>query len=466
MHDFETLVGELLSSRPGLTREELMLRISTKKETVGAGYLTDQGALFLVAGEMGVALQKNLSSEMPMRDLYIGANDVTTVARILAIYPTATYKKKDGAEGRYRRMVLFDGRHTTRLTLWDEKTGEVERLKLGIDFPLRIQNGYVRQGLDGKPDLSLGKRGSLIVVSEAEVSTKLANLESITEKLAGIFEERQYPSVECVMDSEPRFSEFVRSDGSSGSLFQFGVCDAGGRYRTRIVIWSPTEKPELKRGQKIVITSLKSRRSSNGGFEIHGDGGSLILPGAKSEPIVLRIVTISKGLNGRMIVSLEKTGRVRVVDAGEEISELAEGVVVKVVPEFEMNGRLVCKNEGAIEVVHGIEFPTMKSLATKLKDVKGESSQIMVEVIALSHGTIDEIRLKDGSLVKKGDLMVGDDTSEMKVIGWRDQAEKLQGIQPGERLRISGASPKLAKTGGWELGLNPLAVIEKISGRD
>jgi replication factor A1 len=466
MQDFETLVRELLSSRPGMTREEVMLRITEKKETVGAGYLTDQGALFLVAGEMGVTLQKSISSEMPIKDIYIGANDVTTVARVLAVYPTATYKKKDGSEGKYRRMVLFDGRHTTRLTLWDEKTGEVERLKLGVGSPLRIQNGYVRQGLDGKPDLSLGKRGGLSEVPETDASTKLASLSAVTEKLTEISEEKQYLSVECVVDSEPRFSEFVRSDGSPGSLFQFGACDSGGRYRARIVIWNPTEKPELKRGQRIVITNLKSRRSSNGGFEIHGDGGSLILPGAKSEPLVLRVVTSSKGLNGTLIVALEKTGRVRVVDVGDEVPGLAKDVLVRVVPELDMNGRLVCKSEEAIEVVQGIDFPKMKSLATKLKDAKDESSQIMVEVIALSHGTIDEIRLKDGSLVKKGDLVVGDDTSEMKVVGWRDQAEKLQGIQPGERLRISGASPKLAKAGNWELGLNPLAIVERISGRD
>ena len=466
MHDFEALVGELLSSRPGLTREELMLRISEKKETVGAGYLTDQGALFLVAGEMGVTLQKNLSAEMPIRDLYIGANDVTTVARVLAIYPTATYKKKDSSEGKYRRMVLFDGRYTTKLTLWDEKTGDVERLKLRIGSPLKIQNGYVRQGLDGKPDLSLGKRGSLSEVSEADVSAKLENLDAITEKLTEISEERQYLSIECVVDLEPRFSEFVRSDGSPGSLFQFGVCDTGGRYRTRIVIWNPSEKPELKRGQRVVVTNLKSRRSSKGGFEIHGDGGSLILPGAESEPILLRVVTMSKGLSGTVVVAIEKTGIVRLVEAGEGIHGLTKGVVVRVVPRLEADGRLVCKKEGEMEVVHGIEFPPMKSLVTKLKDAKDEFSQIMVEVIALSHGTINEIHLKNGSLVKKGDLVVGDDTSEMRVVGWRDQAEKLLGIQPGERLRISGASPKFAGTGNWELSLNPLAMVEKISGLD
>ncbi len=62
MYDFDVLVGELLQQKPELSRDELLRRIEDKKRTVGAGYLTDQGALFLVAGEMGVSLRKEDAS--------------------------------------------------------------------------------------------------------------------------------------------------------------------------------------------------------------------------------------------------------------------------------------------------------------------------------------------------------------------------------------------------------------------
>ena len=100
MYDFDALIGELHAGRPELNREEVMRRIEEKKKTVGAGYLTDQGALFLVAGELGVSLRKaEASSDMRVGDLYIGANDVTVVARVLAVYPFAVYNKKDGGQG-------------------------------------------------------------------------------------------------------------------------------------------------------------------------------------------------------------------------------------------------------------------------------------------------------------------------------------------------------------------------------
>ena len=97
MYDFESLIGELLRQKPQIGRDEVLRRIEDKKRTVGAGYLTDQGALFLVAGELGVSLRsEGASSDLSIKDLYIGANDVTVVARVLAVYPVATYNMKDG----------------------------------------------------------------------------------------------------------------------------------------------------------------------------------------------------------------------------------------------------------------------------------------------------------------------------------------------------------------------------------
>jgi replication factor A1 len=466
MDDFETLVGELLGKRPELTREELTRRIAEKKETVGAGYLTDQGALFLVAGELGVTLQHNLAtSEVPVKDLYIGANDVTTVARVLAVYPLSTYRKKDGGEGRYRRLVLFDGKNTVRLTAWDDKADEVEKLGIEIDVPVRVVSGYVKQGLDGKPNLNLGKRGGLEVAAEANV-TKLPRLVATTEKLTKVSQERAFVALECVVNSEPRYSEFVRSDGSPGSLFQFGVSADDGKHETRVVIWSPSERPELKPGQRVVITNVRSKRVSSGEFEIHGDAGSNVVVGGGREPVMLRVVTVSKNPAGTVLLAVDKDKRVRVIEAGRDLVGLAKGEVVRASPDEDSGGRMTCRSEGAVEVIEGIDFPKLEELTTKLKDAKDETSQIMVEVIALSHGTADDVHLKDGSVVKKGELVVGDDTAEMKVVGWRELSEKLPGIQPGERIRITGISPKVMRMGGWALQLNALTVIEKLRGSD
>jgi hypothetical protein len=464
MYDFESLVGELLQSRPELSREELARRIEEKKRTVGAGYLTDQGALFLVAGELGVSLRKDgASSDLTINDLYIGANDVTVVARVLAIYPVATYNKKDGGTGRYKRLVLFDGKDSVRLTVWEEGVDETEKLNLAVDGIVRVSDGYVKQGLDGKPNLNLGKRGRIETVAEEKVVEKLPRLSSVAEKPWSLPQEKQFAALEGVVGSEPKYSEFVRSDGSPGSLFQFGVLSKEGS-EVRIVIWSPTGKPDLKRGQKVLITNVKSKRSLNGQAEVHGDAGSVILlqRAGRSE---LRVAAVGAGGSAKRILGLERGGRVRVVELGKDVDTPGVGKVVGLTPEEELEDRMYCRNPGSVEAIDVDSFPGLEELATKLKDVKAGDSQIMVEVIALSHGSIGDVHLKDGSTVKKGELVVGDDTGETQLVGWRELSAKVSDIQPGERLRVVGVVPKATRMEAWVLQVSNLTVIEKIRGK-
>jgi ssDNA-binding replication factor A large subunit len=465
MYDFETLVGELLQTRPELDRQELMRRIEQKKQTVGAGYLTDQGALFLVAGELGVSLRKEeASADMSVKDLYIGANDVTVVARVLALYPEATYNKKAGGTGKYRRLVLFDGSESVRLTAWEEKADEVEKARLQVDSAVRVVSGYVKQGLDGKPNLNLGNRGRIEAVSDAKIEARLPTLSAATEKLTKISQERQFTALECVVSSEPRFSEFTRSDGSQGSLFQFGAVGDGGA-EVRIVVWSPSARPELKKGQRVVVTNVRARRSSNGEFEVHGDAGTVIMEGPKAERVQLRVAAVLPGSSPNVVLALDKNGKAKVVELGKGIQVPPVGTVIGVVPDIESEGRLRCTTPGSVEAVNDDSFLGLAELATKLRNAKVEGAKIMVEVIALSHGTVDDVRLRDGSSAKKGELVVGDDTDEMKVVAWRDLAGRLSGIQPGERLRVVGIDVKSTKAGAWLLEVSSITAVEKLKGR-
>jgi replication factor A1 len=466
MYDFEALVGELLQSRPELNREELMRRVEQKKQMIGAGYLTDQGALFLVAGELGVSLRKTeASSDMMVKDLYIGANDVTVVARVLAIYPVSTYNKKDGGTGKYRRFVLFDDHYSARLTVWDEMAEEIVKLGVEVNVPVRIVNGYVKQGLDGKPNLNLGKRGRIEVIADEKVVAKLIPISAVAEKLGKVSQEQQFIAVECLVNTEPRYSEFVRSDGSPGSLFQFGVTSDGSKAETRVVIWSPSARPDLKKGRRVLITSVKTKRSPNGEYELHGDAGSAVIPAPRASPIELRVAATSASSSGTILLAVDKSKRVWAVEKEKETEEPAVGEAVAVTPDSESDSRLYCKTKGSVNVKNESSLPGLDILATKLRNTKDEASQVMVEVIALSHGSAEDVNLKDGTRVKKGELTVGDDTGEMKLIGWRELSGKVLGIQPGERLRVVGATPKIDKFGTWVLQISNLTVIEKLRGR-
>lgn len=464
MYDFDALVGELLASRPELSRDEVLHRIEDKKRTVGAGYLTDQGALFLVAGELGVSLSKgDATSDMRIGDLYIGANDVTVVARVLSVYPVATYNKKDGGQGKYRRLVLFDGKSTVRFTVWEEGLEQIEKSGIQVDSPVRVANGYVKQGLDGRANLNLGRRGKIEVLTDQKISSKLQSIATLVQKLPSLTKEEQFVALEGVVSSEPRFSEFVRSDGSEGSLFQFGLARDGGK-ETRVVIWSPAAQPELKRGQRVQVTNVRAKKSNTGDFEIHGDAGSAIVLGPAAERTVYRVAATSSSQSAKVLLVVGKDRKVKFVEVGKGVKEPARNDVVGLVPDDARDERIYCRSPDSVSLVDD-PFPELQELAMKLQEVREEDAQIMAEVIALSHGSVDDVPLRDGTKVKKGELVVGDDTGEIKVVAWRDLAGRVSGIQPGERLRLVGVAAKSTKMGGWLLQLSNFSVIERLRGR-
>ena len=83
--------------------------IDEKKRKVGAGYLTDQGALFLVATDLGISFENIPKPSSGIKDLYIGAKEITITARIMNIYPISKFIKKDTNEEIINRtLTVYD----------------------------------------------------------------------------------------------------------------------------------------------------------------------------------------------------------------------------------------------------------------------------------------------------------------------------------------------------------------------
>ncbi|MEE9585372.1 MAG: hypothetical protein V3W09_00540, partial [Nitrososphaerales archaeon] len=120
MPELDKLIEEILKQKPDFDEEKIHQLIKEKKDKVGAGYLTDSGAAFLVASDLNISLEVVTMSELPLKDIYIGANEVTVMGRIFTIHPAKSYRRKDGSEGRYRRLTIFDKNIFVTTTLWDD----------------------------------------------------------------------------------------------------------------------------------------------------------------------------------------------------------------------------------------------------------------------------------------------------------------------------------------------------------
>ncbi len=472
MYDFDALVGEVLKSNPELGREGLMKRIQEKKDTVGSGYLTDQGALFLIAGELGVQLEHVTSSDLRLKDLYVGANDITVVARVLAIYPVTEYNRKDGGKGRYRRLILFDNENVARLTLWDDKATEVDELELQVGTPVRVASGYVKQGLDGKPNLNVGKRGAILVLGDQQILDKLAGLDSVVRKLESLSDGQNVLALDAMVSSEAKSSTFTRSDGSLGSLTQFRVVGSDGKNERRIVVWNPWNLREVRPGDWVRVTNLKTKLSSGAEQELHGDAGTRILtlkPRSDRKEFRVAFISTEHQMTSLLAVDLDK--RVVQIELFDEVLErgkqLKVGDIIMVAPDEDVSGRLRCRKSNSVEVAGaaGQRFPQLDSLSVKVDELSKMDRPVLVEAIALSRGTQQDVHFKDGSVVNKGELVIGDETGEIKLIAWREQGSKVLGVEPGERLRVVGATPQTSKMGVLTLQVSYSTRIEKLRGR-
>jgi hypothetical protein len=400
MYDFDALVTEVLRNKPDINRDSLMEMVREKKKVVGSGYLTDQGALFLIAGELGVKLQHMITADLTLKDLHIGANDITVVARVLAIYPVAEFKKKDGSGvGRYRRVNLFDRYGVGRLTIWEDNEEAMKLSGLAVDTPVRVVSAYVKQGLDGKPNLNLGKRGRIESISDVSILSKLASLSTLSKQVEDVQEGEVVLAVDCLAVSDSRRSTFVRrDDGSNGSLTQFELKGPGDKT-TRVVVWDGTDLPEVKSGSRVRVTNLRHKKGRQGDTELHGDSATVI-----------------QALGGQ--------------------AEQEKGAP----PEPEL--------------------PIVKVSDVTKRVAKGKVS---LEVMALSKGSVREVSLKDGSTAKKGEVVLGDDTGEITAIAWDDASKMIGEIQVGERVRVYGAVIQVSKMGVETLELQRSSRVERLS---
>src|ERR671938_1823181 len=103
------MVDLFLKQKPEINAEQLREMIDEKKRNVGAGYLTDQGALFLVAADLGISFDSIPKAQSGLKDIYVGAKEVTVIGRIMNVYPAYKFTRKESNEtAATRTPVIYD----------------------------------------------------------------------------------------------------------------------------------------------------------------------------------------------------------------------------------------------------------------------------------------------------------------------------------------------------------------------
>ncbi|MEC7373249.1 MAG: single-stranded DNA-binding protein [Thermoproteota archaeon] len=462
MSEFEELISKLLEKVPELSRSVIEERINEKKEKVGAGYLTDQGAIFLVAADLGVSLEQAQKSEVAIKDLYIGAKEVTLESRVLNISPTKQFTKKDGSSFSLRTITVYDNNSTASVKLWDEKANlpGLENLKPG-DL-IKIIKAYVKSDLTGAPTINIGS-GASIETSQSE--SDIVSIDSKITDVSEISDDQRDLIVSGTLGSAMSLLEFTNSKGQPSKALKFRL-RGENKNLVNVVLWGKDESilPKvIGQDAKVKLFGVRTKTGMQG-LEIHGNDATLIDVEGDTEiqPTIVRLLAIEKDQAGNITgLAIDKSKKlVRITDAANTIDSFAKDDILECMPSKIFGNTIQIDQDSFVRKIDDETVPTVAEIRTKITEVS-EGNDYSVEAIVLKAPERKDIQTKSGENIQLSEMFVEDDSGQVWIKGWRQQADLMDSYTLGDIITILGVNARPGLEGKLDLVLTPYSKIIK-----
>ena len=462
MSEFEELITKLLEKVPELSRSVIEERINEKKEKVGAGYLTDQGAIFLVAADLGVSLEQTQKSEVAIKDLYIGAKEVTLESRVLNISPTKQFTKKDGSSFSLRTITVYDNNSTASVKLWDEKANlpGLEDLKPG-DL-IKIIKAYVKSDLTGAPTINIGS-GASIETSQSE--SDIVSIDSKITDVSEISDDQRDLIVSGILGSAMSLLEFTNSKGQPSKALKFRL-RGENKNLVNVVLWGKDESilPKvIGQDAKVKLFGVRTKTGMQG-LEIHGNDATVIDVEGDTEiqPTIVRLLAIEKDQAGNTTgLAIDKSKKlVRITDAANTIGSFAKDDILECMPSKIFGNTIQIDQDSFVRKIDDETVPTVAEIRTKITEVS-EGNDYSIEAIVLKAPERKDIQTKSGENIQLSEMFVEDDSGQVWIKGWRQQADLMDSYTLGDIITILGVNARPGLEGKLDLVLSPYSKIIK-----
>ncbi|NDF35355.1 MAG: single-stranded DNA-binding protein [Nitrosopumilaceae archaeon] len=462
MSEFNSLLSKLLELKPDLSRSDVEALIAKKKEKIGAGYLTDQGALFLVASDLGITISEPPKSEISIRDLHAGAKEVTLQTRVLNVSPKKQFSRKDGSQFYLRNMTVYDKDSAVVVKLWDEKANLPEMTNLNPGDLIKIIKAYVKSDLNGQLTVNIGSGSS---IERTDTDSAIPSIDSITKDVSQLKEGDNNVVVSGVLDGPVTFSEFTNFKGMPGTAIRLRLKGTDGRSM-RAVLWgkSDAEMPKvIPSGTKARLIGVKAKINQQE-LEIHGNESTTLEVQSEKqvEPLVIRILSVTKNENGqKMILGVDKQKQLyNIVDTANITEPFSQDDVLECMPSKMYGNSITIDAESFVRKVDE-QLPSLADLRTKISNIKPDNDTYCIEAIILKAPERRNVQTKTGETITLSEMYVEDDTAQIWLKGWRNQARLLDECSIGEIIAVTGVTAKQGLEGRTELFLTPYSSIKK-----
>ncbi|MGC8555977.1 MAG: hypothetical protein ACP5NG_03085, partial [Conexivisphaera sp.] len=354
-----------------------------------------------------------------------------------------SFEGRGGGVGRAYEYRLFDAGSVVRLVVWGDPDFRKVLDTLRPGDPVAISGVSTRTGRTGELELHVDERGSLDVPHE---SPPRSVIESITLDASEVGEGHlgKQLVVRGRVASEPQEREYARGADVRPMTF-FTLSGERGEGGVRAVIWGRgiDSLPGLGQGATVRLICFRARRGRDGSVELHGDEGSSVEvisgapPKARREEVLLVSSDYVPGdvptaeaalLSGEEVVRVVAQGA-----AADTLARVPPGSIVRLRSRRPSSG-------DDVEVL-GRRPDLLESLSVAARDLEAYGHRICVfEGVVLSRATEREVvSSRTGESIRRATVILGDHTGEVELAAWRGAADKLAGLEVGERVRIYGA---------------------------
>src|SRR3989338_7160830 len=122
LHD----IVKKISSESGLGEQEIMRHIEDKKDEL-SGLISDEGAAYIVAKELGIAIIKQ--ERLDIAHIIPGMQNVDVVGKITRLSPIREFSTEKGS-GKVTNVTIADTTGSVRLSLWNDEIEAISQMEI------------------------------------------------------------------------------------------------------------------------------------------------------------------------------------------------------------------------------------------------------------------------------------------------------------------------------------------------
>jgi len=164
-------VIDKIKEETGLSEEEVQNQIKAKLQSL-EGLVSEEGAAYIVASELGVQLFKDLGSgRLKIKNVLAGMQNVEVIGKVIKIREPISFVK-DKKKSEVASIVISDGSAAIRVVIWDQRVAWIKEGKIREGMTVKIKGAYAKESQYGGVELHLSKR-SLLVLEPQDVEIEL-----------------------------------------------------------------------------------------------------------------------------------------------------------------------------------------------------------------------------------------------------------------------------------------------------